>query len=123
VSAVLRMHGRSLWGRLSPVGTRTAVLLVCLCRLASASNGDGSVHADLDSSRRTYAVEVPGVITFRSGFAATIERDGQRKILSSSEGEVKDGATHPAECFAVSMNTFSKNHINSRRNIRNCLRN
>jgi signal transduction histidine kinase len=77
---------------LSSVGARSAGLLLCLCRLASASNGDGRVHADLDSSRRTYAVEAPDVITFRSGFAATIERDDQRKILSSSEGELKDGA-------------------------------
>ena len=74
---------------------RLAVLLFaagCGWAAVAAAHGHGAVNAALDADGRTFTVTAPGVIVFRAGWSATIERGGQQRVLSSVEGG-REGTT------------------------------
>jgi len=52
-----------------------------------AGDGDSGLDASFDADGRSFSVTSPGIIDFKSTFSASIIRDGQLRVLSSTDGE------------------------------------
>jgi signal transduction histidine kinase len=61
------------------------VWLCALCTSAQSVEVPVKVSTAFDPTGRMFTINAPGILVARAGFSATIEYDGRRKVLSSSD--------------------------------------